>query len=267
MVALQSKLRSPLKTHGGKSYLARRIIALFPDHDVYCEPFGAGLSVLLNKPWSAREVVGDINPDLMNFYRVLVDDTDRILDLVEQLPYDEAMFVAARDWLVPGQPALLRAVGFLVRNRFSRGGLGSDFAWSDRLRGGQPGDLNAWHTIQTELPAIARRLRGVELHCGDALTLIRSTDGPGTLHYLDPVYIPETRTARQTYAHEMVEGQHQELLSLACQCQGKVFLSGYRHPLYDVQLTGWTRHEFAMPNHAGQGKTKQRRTECLWESP
>jgi hypothetical protein len=36
-----------------------------------------------------------------------------------------------------------------------------------------------------------------------------------------------------------------------------VFLSGYRHPLYDAMLAGWTRHDFEMPNHAGQGKTKQ----------
>jgi hypothetical protein len=40
-------LRPPLKTHGGKRYFARRILARLPDHRAYIEPFAGGLSVLL----------------------------------------------------------------------------------------------------------------------------------------------------------------------------------------------------------------------------
>ena len=42
----KKKLRSPLKWHGGKSYLARRIIALMPPHKTYVEGFAGGLSIL-----------------------------------------------------------------------------------------------------------------------------------------------------------------------------------------------------------------------------
>src|SRR4029079_17631165 len=102
-----------------------------------------GLSVLLNKPRAPREVVADIDADLINLYRVLARvEFGEFLDLVRQLPYDKSMFAEAKDWLDPGQPVVRRAAGFLVRSRFSRGGLGRDFAWSDRLRGGQPGDRN-----------------------------------------------------------------------------------------------------------------------------
>ena len=43
-----------------------------------------------------------------------------------------------------------------------------------------------------------------------------------------------------------------------------VALSGYRDEMYDVMLDGWKRYEFDMPNNAGQGAHKGRRTECLW---
>ena len=36
----------PLKWHGGKHYLADRIISLIPPHTHYVEPYAGGLSVL-----------------------------------------------------------------------------------------------------------------------------------------------------------------------------------------------------------------------------
>ncbi len=58
--------------------------------------------------------------------------------------------------------------------------------------------------------------------------------------------------------------QHVELLDYIVTLPCKIAISHYRHPLYDNMLEGWTRHDFDMPNHSGQGKTKERRTECLW---
>ena len=48
MVAI-AKLRPAVKWHGGEAYLARRIVALLPDHDRYVEPYAGGLSVLLDE--------------------------------------------------------------------------------------------------------------------------------------------------------------------------------------------------------------------------
>jgi DNA adenine methylase len=42
-----SALDPPLKWHGGKHYLARRIVALMPCHLHYVEPFFGGGAVLL----------------------------------------------------------------------------------------------------------------------------------------------------------------------------------------------------------------------------
>src|SRR5215211_4183993 len=77
----------PLKWHGGKSYLARRIVALMPRHLHYVEPFAGGLAVLLARDpadprlWAGdtgntrgvSEVVNDLDGRLTNFWRVLRD--------------------------------------------------------------------------------------------------------------------------------------------------------------------------------------------------
>ena len=44
-------MKGPLKTHGGKRYLAERLVALMPPHTHYVEPFAGGLSVLFAMGW------------------------------------------------------------------------------------------------------------------------------------------------------------------------------------------------------------------------
>jgi DNA adenine methylase len=262
----QHKLRPAVKWHGGKHYLARRIIERLPDHQIYVEPFAGGLSVLLNMVPCSIEIASDLNAGLIGCYRVLRDRTEELMARLDSLEYNASTFAWSLGSAAGADP-LEAAVRFLVRNRFSRGGLGRDFAWSERLRGGRPGDLNAWETIKAELPRIARRLAHVDLRCQDAIRGITETDSPETLTYLDPTYPHSTRTARDTYAHEMSDDQHRRLIETITHCRGMVAISGYANPLYDRALSGWKRIEFDMPNHAGQGRSKQRRTEVLWMNP
>lgn len=240
MKCTTKKLRSPLKWHGGKSYLARRIINLFPPHKVYVEPYIGGGSILLNKAPAEREIAGDTNTGLINLWTCLQDPLRAVAILAGELPYDEATFHSAKQWAMSSNSGSA-AVGFLVRNRFSRGGLGKDFAWSDRLRGGQPGDVNAWQTIKAELPAIAERVKGVEFGVSDGWRLIKAVDDRDALFYCDPPYLHETRTHKTSYQHEMSNDQHRTLLETLLACRGRVVLSGYRSALYDKMLADWRR--------------------------
>src|SRR5271157_4507146 len=167
-------MRPAVKWHGGKAYLARRILPLLPAHEVYVEPFAGGLSVLLNKPRSGVEVAGDIDRDLMVFYTVLRDQPAALVEYLSSIPYTRVEFERAmrvqHDFNSPIND-FERAIRFIVTCRFSRGGLGKTFAWSNRLRGGQPGDVNAWETILGQLPRIAARLSNVQLYRADALEL------------------------------------------------------------------------------------------------
>src|SRR5436309_6352031 len=64
-------LRPPVKWHGGKRYLCHKIIAYFPPHETYLEPFGGAASVLLNKAPAVVEVYNDLDQRITRLFRVL----------------------------------------------------------------------------------------------------------------------------------------------------------------------------------------------------
>lgn len=258
------KIRPPIKQHGGKFPICHKIVPLLPPHEAYVEPFSGGASVLLNKPRSSDETLNDIDPDLANLWKTMRDYSGDLLELLQGMDYNERTFERVGHYSTLSF-GVVRSAYFLARKRMSRGGMGKTFAWSERKRGGRPGDENAWHTfLEKHYPAIVERIRGVSIECADAVRLMPRLDSPSTTFYCDPPYVPETRTAPRVYDNEMSVVDHERFLECALSMKGAVVISGYRCPLYDEALEGWTQHEFDVPNHSGQGKTKQRRTECLW---
>jgi DNA polymerase-1 len=265
------RVPAPLKWHGGKSYLAPRIVALMPEHTHYVEPFFGGGRVLLAKdPDGVSEVVSDIDRDLTAFWRVLRDTSAcrRFRRLVRAVPFSEAEWQDARDGLQqrPDADPVQRAVWFFIACRQSLAGRMDAFAplSKARTRRGMNEQASAWLSAVEGLPAVHDRLRRVVIRNKPALDVIRAEDGPGTLFYCDPPYLHETRAVRDTYTHEMSEADHRELLAVLKRCEGKVMLSGYPSELYDKALAGWTRHAFDLPNNAAGGAAKRRQTECVW---
>src|SRR4051794_38967142 len=88
-------IRPVIKRHGGKKYLCRRLLPLFPTHAGYTEAFGGGLSLLPNKPRSESEVSFDRDPGLLNLYRSLQADGDELARLLRETEYAEEVFLAS----------------------------------------------------------------------------------------------------------------------------------------------------------------------------
>ena len=265
-----AKTNPPLKWHGGKNYLARRIVEMMPPHLAYCEPFAGGLAVLLAKePNGVSEVVNDVYGDLTNFWRVLQGDESfaRFSRVVQAVPFSEAEYGdAVRGLEGEETDPVQRAAWFFVACRMSLAGRMDTFApiSRNRTRRGMNEQASAWLTAVDGLPAVHARLRRVAIFNRDALDVIRQQDAPTTLFYLDPPYLHETRVAPDAYRHEMTVGQHRQLLELLVKVQGKVILSGYPSALYDDMLVGWSRHEIDIASHAAGGRKKAREVEVLW---
>ena len=63
-----NKLKTPITYYGGKQNLVKKILPLFPEHNLYAEPFVGGGAIFWAKPKSNVEVINDTNKELINFY-------------------------------------------------------------------------------------------------------------------------------------------------------------------------------------------------------
>lgn len=279
----RQRVTQPLKWHGGKYYLAPKLIDLMPRHLHYVEPYGGGLAVLLQKnprdPQHAcgkeshqqgvSEVVNDIYGPLQNFWDVLKDGAafEKFQHLLSVTPFSEVEFERAAERLYPETDFdAAAAVAFFTRCRQSRAANFKSFGTLSRTRTRRQMNeqASAWLNAIDGLEKIHDRLKRVVILCGDALDVIRQQDGPKTLFYLDPPYLPSTRTSKKAYENEMSKEDHEAMLETVLSCEGSVMLSGYPNELYEEWLCGWERHDFQIDNKVSGAKTKRIATESVW---
>ena len=252
---------TPLKTHGGKTYLAKRIVGLMSPHTHYVEPYAGGLSVLLAKdPEGVSEVVNDLDGRLMDFWRCLQDPQrfERLRRRLRATPFSQV------EW--EGAEGVEDAAAFFIRCRQSLAGRGDTFAplSKRRVRRGMNEQASAWLSVIEGLPKVHARLSRIAILNGPALDVIRKEDTAETLFYLDPPYPASTRTAPDVYEFEMSDDEHRALLDLIQTVEGKVIISGYACPLYDEALSRWWHEDFNLPNNAASGRQKRRMVERIW---
>ncbi len=266
-----SSLRPLTKIFGGKAYLKDWIISNFPvgyEDMAYSEFFiGAG-SVYLNKKPSRYELINDSDAKLINIWRAVQTKVIWFQqELLHEYPYQESIFNSAlkQEFPEPFNEYVLR--------RMSRSGMRTHFSWSERLRGGRPGDENGFLSAVAQLPLISKRLNSpFAIICNEnALEILKAyCDGrTGYFTYLDPPYLHATRVSKKAYAeHEMSDKQHEEMAAILNDnnFKGKVLLSGYDSPQYRQWFKGWNLKVRDIANHSSQSKTKQRRIECLWSN-
>ena len=261
MVPSAAPTRPVLRWHGGKWLLAPWIIAHFPPHGTYVEPFGGAASVLLRKERSCAEIYNDLDDDLVALFRVLRSGrAAEFTEAIRNTPFSRAEFEQAYK---PTADSFERARRLMIRSLMGCGSAGGSRANRVGLR---PTDdrrnmlpSHDWANVPANLPAVIDRLRGVVIENRPFLDVIGAHDSPETLHYLDPPYLPETRTSTGVYSHEMTVEDHKYLLVGAKLLEGMVVISGYESDLYREALADWrveTRSHYSFKGLP--------RTEWLW---
>lgn len=263
---------NPLKWYGGKQYLADWIIAHFPPHTHYVEPYFGGGAVFFAKPdhlvLDHSEVINDINASLTNFWSVLQSDLlfEQFYRRVVATPMSQAEFDTAMNF--PCIDNVERAVAFFIKYRQSREGKAKTFATlsKNRIRRRMNEQASAWWSAIDGLDDAHTRLERVVILSDDALRIIRQEDSANTFFYLDPPYLHDTRVSSNDYEFEMSADAHEELLKLLTTIKGKFLLSGYHSKLYDdyTKANNWVTNSKSIDVKCSNSKKKAIRQECLW---
>lgn len=256
-----TKQPAVIRYPGSKWSLAPMIVSEFDDHYHYVEPFFGSGAVFFTKPASPHEFLNDRNGAVVNFFRVLRDQTEDLLWSLEATPWARDEYRSSIE--MSGDP-LEDARRFIVRCWQAHA---SDFAkvtgWKNRgVRQRAGGMSHRWQKVPDQLRALAWRLTDAEIENRDALEVIRRFSASDCLIYADPPYLPDTRT-QKVYAEEMTEADHVELLEGLVAHPGPVVVSGYASDLYDAAFDGW-RVVTAKAPKAEKGAA---RTEVLWIKP
>lgn len=268
-----SPSRPALRYHGGKWLLAPWIIAQFPPHRVYVEPYGGGASVLIRKPRSYAEIYNDLDSEVVGYFRVLRDPV-RAAQLGEAISLTAFAREEFEEAYQPSTDPIERARRLVVRSFM---GFGSDgfnekvrtgFRASSNRLGGLP--AHNWTTLPEMIRAVGQRFRGVIIENRKAIDVMLRHDAADTLHYVDPPYVPDTRSPKSrrgkvryhAYRHELTESDHRHLADVLHRLDGMVILSGYHSPLYDDLFGDWTREE-----REALADGARKRVEVLWFNP
>jgi len=254
--------------YGGKYSHLDWLLPLLPKTHHFCEPFAGSASVLLNREPSPVETLNDVDGEITNFFKVLRDKPNELIEKLYLTPFSKEEFkkaIQARG--VRDLDDVERARLFFVRAEQVRIGLAQTatpgrWAWcKNTSRRGMAGAVSRWISRVEALWAVAERLRRVQIENDDAFNIIKRYDSDDTLFYCDPPYPHQTRGDPHAYGYEMSERQHKKLARLLHSIRGKVALSGYRCQLMDELYEDWIRVD-APPKIAHS--VKELRTESLW---
>jgi len=176
---------SPLSYIGGKSALANRIIAKFPEHTTYVEPFAGAAQVFFRKEPSKVEVLNDLDGEIVNFFRVCQQHS-------EELARYFHFTVASRKWfelLKASNPATLtdiqRAARYLYLLKNSYAGLVRKLNYGISVV--QPPGFNP-KRLPEVIEQAHQRLARVQIEALSYEKILKRYDRATTLFYLDPPY-------------------------------------------------------------------------------
>lgn len=258
----------PFRWYGGKYSHLDFILPQLPKTEQYIEPFGGSAAVLINREASPVETYNDIDGDVVNFFKVLRENRDELLEKIALTPFSrEELTKAVEKKNDDGLSDIERARLFFVRAGQTRSGLAQEATpgrWAyckSTSRRNMSGAVSRWHGRLDQLYDVADRLRRVQIENKPATEVIERHDDENSLFYLDPPYPHEIRGDTNSYGHEMTDDDHRELAEAVKNCEGKVAISGYQCDLYNELFGDWNRVD-------GEEKTmhttKDQRQESLW---
>lgn len=254
--------------YGGKNRLAGRFSLMFPQHDIYIEPFSGSGVVLLNKRRAKEEILCDKDIGVCCLLETIRDNPIQLIEELNSFPCSEEGFCKARDIVKAGEQGIERAAAEYVLLVLSFNCTRKFFSASRKNM--------VTEYVYGNINMASRRLQGVKINNEDGIDLVKHyVNIPNAMIYLDPPYRGELRAkgATDEYRYELDKQQHIQLLDVIRNAEAKVLLSGYRSEntldLYDRELSvcnKWHCYLLEISHKASSGKANCNAKEYIWNN-
>lgn len=245
---------SPIRWQGGKSRLARKIVAMFPKHTCYVEAFGGAAWVLFAKSPNSREILNDANTELMNFWEVVRTKKDQLLDSMKWDIPSRYAYNSLRKMNPAEMTDIERARRLYWMAKATFGGIYEGRFGTSKRDGCSMG----LSSLEARLELINKRLKNITIECKDAYTGLSATyDSADTFWYLDPPYL-----GTNTEGH----GSNLDLSkleALAKSLKGKVAISHNVNEVVREAFEGWNFVELGRRQNCIGNNTKSAGTHAF----
>ncbi len=252
-------INSPIRWIGGKSRFRNQIVALLPPHTCYVELFAGGAWVLFAKPPSDVEILNDIDQDLINFFRVVKEKPEELINSFEWELISRAEFERLAQLDTAKLTDIQRAHRFYYLIMAGWGGELNYPRFQTSITDGGHGNrlIGALKTLQNRIRPIYQRLSTVIIENLDWQTCLTRYDREGVVVYLDPPY-PNNGC---NYAHNMQSwADHQTLALRLSKTKCKWILSSYNLPeIHDL----YAQYNIISVSAYSGMKTKKTAQECV----
>lgn len=230
---------------GGKVRLSKKLIKWFPEHTLYIEPFAGSLSVLFAKKPSHTEVVNDLDGDLVNFYRVVRQNSTEFRRMVHFTPYSRELYNELIETKDQYTTQVERAWYYYTMKRMAW----MNDAKKDTIRVDTKGaDPLLMHAIEKYAWVFADRLNSVYIEHRSFERIITQWDRPYAFFYCDPPYYG----TEDVYNVEFTKMHHMKLAEMLNSISGKAMVSYYDEPWLNKLYKKWNKESFTIKSRGGK---------------
>lgn len=231
MSSNQVKIISPLRYPGGKvSAIKKHIIPLLPNFTGnYYEPFigGGSVALAIAQLYPNKKIyINDIDPHLINFWKVLKGSSSRMITVLEKIIKDHKqrtrdkgrkLFKFHQNRLYQKKTSALdRAVSYYILNKISFSGLYNSFSYYNYER-------KLTLTNVKKLRFISSLMKNFVISNRDFFSL-RISCGRNNFIYLDPPYMIKSTLYGPSGKHHK-HFNHQRFAKMIKSCKAKWLIS------------------------------------------
>jgi len=214
---LTTPMIGPLAYIGGKNRIAKKIIAIFPEHTTYVEAFAGGAQVFFRKEPSRVEVLNDLNGDVVNFFRICQSHYQELARYLQFTLVSRQWFTLFESENPDALTDIQRAARFFYLQKNAFAGLVRHRKYHYSIAG--PPSFNP-RRLPELLENAHRRLERAQIECSPYSEILDRYDQTTTLFYLDPPY-----WGRSLYRFNFSESDFVELAERLRRLHGKFVLS------------------------------------------